>query len=528
MADEHKQPDMLEPLGPAYEALQRRLSDDGASWRAGLPSTERLEQRLKALASQEQRGQFAAEATKRSSGRLRLVKRPKGDPSMFQGRIRVLTAAVAVAAIVALFVLLFQNFAQNHSPTSTSPQTATAAATALPTSTPTPDQSYLLPVIAPSNPQTVYRLAPGDTPGVRLVFQASADGGASWHNFPLPAQSSGPQPILLVSPLDAQTVFVSLGGTFSNDTCVPYQSVHSSSTLSSGDNVCGLEYVSQDGGAHWAQLIFSSNELFGLFVRPTPADVGTISRLQVQGTRLYMVLGFLTSTTPSSGGIVSPRLVSSDDGGLTWQVADNDLFAPINKLCDAAPAPTGSTIFALLASADTCVGQPLTLWRSEDAGAHWTRVGQIKNNVDLGMVVVNSGNPAQPLLYLNAGSSICPANSYLASRPVSSICGGAPANLQVSADGGKTWQAAPKQGYPDEKLNPGHPWGVLSDGSVVFLVKDQFYSWKREASAWQRVGPAISGNFQYALVTTNASGHQTLWVVTSQGSSVYTLKGYPL
>ena len=531
MAHEQEQPNTSEPLGPAYEALQRRLLDDGAAWRAELQSTERLEQRLKTLMRQAQTTRPDAEAQERR-GRLRLIDRTKGDTSMLHGRLRTITAVVAIAAVVALFVVLFQGFGVGRGHSSTGSQNH-ATPTSSPTLTPTPQPNltYILPVIAPSDPQIVYRLMLANGSAVQLVLQASPDGGATWHNFALPAQSNGPQPNLFVSPLDARRVFLSIGGTLVNNACVP-QGVNGNSTLSSGNNVCGLQYVSPDGGAHWTQLHLASNAVLSYFALSTFNSATSIYPLQAQGTRLYAALGPWNTGAyiPNEAG---PSPVASDDGGLTWQEVDNGLPLTADTLCDTAPAPTGSTIFALLAPTSAtqgseCAGGALTLWRSDDAGAHWAKVGPITGNVDLGMTVVNNGNAAQPLLYLNAGSSVCPNNAYSTFSPDSGICGGSPTNLQVSADGGKTWHAAPTQGYPDQKLNPGHPLAVLSDGSVLFLVDSQFYTWKSGAASWRRLGPTASAGFQYALVTTASSGQQTLWVVASPGSSAYAIKSYTL
>jgi hypothetical protein len=514
-------------LGPADEALHRRLLDDGALWRAGLPSTERLEQHLKTLAPQEPITRPDA-AARSGRSRLRLIKRPKGDASMLHGRLRMITAVAAIAAVVVLFVVLFQGFGLGHGHTTGTSKTATPTLSPAPSPTPEPDQSYRLPVIAPSNPQIVYRMVLASGSAVQLVLQRSADGGASWHTFALPAQSNGPQPTIFVSPLDAQAVFVTLGGTLVNTSCVP-QRVGSSSTLSSGANGCGLQYLSQDGGAHWTQLRLPPNEILSGFSGGLVGDPqSSLHTLQAQGTRLYSTLGPWTSDGYGAGGSTSPQIVTSNDGGATWQVVDNGLPLTADTLCDVAPAPAGSTVFALLSSPTGCVAQPLTLWRSDDAGAHWAEVTRLQNDVLIGMAVVSSSNAAQPLLYLNTASSSCSSGAYIASSPLSGICNGAPTNLQVSADGGKTWQDAPTQGYPDSKLNPGLPRGVLSDGAVLFLVDFQFYTWKAGEAAWQQVGPSVSADFQYALVTWGSAGQQTLWVVMSSDSSNYVIKGYPI
>ncbi|HLW01504.1 MAG TPA: hypothetical protein VKT82_22800 [Ktedonobacterales bacterium] len=455
------------------------------------------------------------------------LKRPRARHA---ARLRTLTAVAAIAAIVVLFVVLFQGFGlgRNHPQTGSHP-TATPSQPMTPTPTPLPNQSYRVPIIAPSNPQIVYQLTPVSASASQLLLQRSTDGGASWHNFSLPAQSNGPLPILFVSPLDAQEVFVSLGGKLVNNTCVPQQTVGSNSTLSTGNQVCALQYFSQDSGAHWTQLHFPLGAILGAFSALNDfggTAFGSIRTLQAQGTRLYSALVAWVPSPYGSQETLHPKLVASTDDGLTWQSIENGLP---DTLCDYAPAPRGSTVFALVTTATApngCVGQPLTLWRSDDAGGHWARVGQVPDNVDFGMVV--SGTAAQPALYLNTASSSCPPSSYVTLNPASAICNGSPHNLHGSLDGGQTWHAAPTQGYPDPHSNPGVPLGVLSDGSALFLVDNQFYAWKFGAAAWQRVGPAVSGGFQYALVTVDSAGHNILWVVTAQGSGAFTIKSYPL
>ena len=118
----------------------------------------------------------------------------------------------------------------------------------------------------------------------------------------------------------------------------------------------------------------------------------------------------------------------------------------------------------------------------------------------MGMIAVSRGAGQTPLLYINMAQETCTTSPYL-SRPKSGSCGldASPANLQVSADGGKTWTAAPTRGFPlwqpgNTLQNPGAPLGVLNDGSVLFLANvaqdaDIFYAWKLGETSWQHVGP---------------------------------------
>jgi hypothetical protein len=454
--------------------------------------------------------------------------RPRGRRS---GPIKTLGAVAAIAAVVVLFVILFQGFlGHNHTQTGsqhpTPIPTVTPGQPQTPTATPQPPENYLAPVIAPSNPNLVYQLAPASASSSQLLLQRSADGGKTWQNFALPAQSIGAQPILFVSPLDAQRVFVSLAGKPVNNVCVPQQGVGSNATFSTGNPACGLQYISQDGGAHWTQLRFAFNGVLGVSWALTDFGgprFGSVHTLQAQGTRLYSSLVTWIPNSLDTWDTLDPKLVTSVDGGLTWQPIENGLP---NTLCDYAAAPAGSTIFALTTpGAMGCAGQPLSLWRSDDAGAHWTQAGRAPDNVDFGMVV--GGTAAQPVLYLNTASSACPPSSYASFSPASGICNASPTNLHASVDGGKTWHAAPTQGYPDAKTNPGSPLGVLSDGSALFQVDNRFYAWRSGASAWQRVGPTAS-NVQYALVTVDSGGHNTLWVVSAQDVGRFTIKSYTI
>jgi photosystem II stability/assembly factor-like uncharacterized protein len=330
--------------------------------------------------------------------------------------------------------------------------------------------------------------------------------------------------------LDAQTVFLSLGGTLVNNTCTLKPAVGSNSTLSGGDYMCVVQYLSQDGGAHWTRLQLPSNNVLGDFRSSlSHATADNIHAIQAQGMRLYAALvPSIPSYLSGSNASAAPRLVSSDDGGRTWQMVDQGLPLASDTLCDVVPAPTGSMLFAIVGKGCPGVATSVSLWRSDDAGAHWAKAAQLPDMYEYGMIAVKNGDAALPLLYVNMGRTCLSSNTSLASRPDSGSCGGAPTELRVSADGGKTWQSAPTKGYPDQNQNPGRPLDVLSDGSVLFLVQNQFYSWKAGAASWKHVGPTIPSGFKYALVTTNSAGQQTLWVVTVQDSFTYTIKHYAL
>ncbi|HEX6779248.1 MAG TPA: sialidase family protein, partial [Ktedonobacterales bacterium] len=526
MANEHDQFDPIEPLPQEFEALQRRLLRDGARWRAGLPSTERLEQQLDALARQEQISQRVLSASVQRRSGWRLVKGLEGESSMFHGRIRTFMAVIAIAAVVALFAFLFHGFAVAHTTTGSTPKSTMVPTPHGPGSTQqSQDNTWAAPQIAPSNPHVVYQLAQASA-SARLTLKRSDDGGKTWKTFAVPAGSSADNftPGIVVNPLNAQDVYLTVNGTRSGNGCQLTTIYSGQSSLSGGQNICDVQYLSRDGGAHWSVLQLPLPDALGDtsgFGWPSPLTSNSLSVFHAQGNRLYSVLGPYTE----NGAVLAAtaaRLVTSTDGGLTWQLIDANV-AGGTGICDYAPDPASATLFAITSEGCSSPGiSPLTLWRSDDAGAHWTQVGQLPNNTDLGMMVVSRSAGQQPLLYIDM-AQMTGSGAYAADFSGPQAGGGcidfSPSNLQVSADGGKTWQSAPTNGFPDAKGNPGKPLGVLSDGSLLFVVQSQssgdaFYTWKLGDASWQKVGPTLQA-VRYAFVSTStADGKQTLYAVT--------------
>jgi hypothetical protein len=259
--------------------------------------------------------------------------------------------------------------------------------------------------------------------------------------------------------------------------------------------------------------------VLGGFPSPTFHVLNDLHALQAQDNRLYAAL------TPTQGAVVTgPQLVTSTDGGLTWQEVDTGLPLTTQTLCDVAVTPTGSTILAVV---DTvCPSDEEDWWQSNDAGAHWS-VNTLRvaaQEVGLALVPQNSG--AAPLLYFSF--TVCGA-ARLASSPDSGGCGGSVLDLGVSDDGGKGFRSPPAKGYPNQNLDPGRPQGVRADGSVIFLVGNQFTAWKEGNVGWQNVGPAVADQVEYALVTGTGATHQTLWVVTTPDfGATFTIQGIAL
>lgn len=546
MTNQQEQPNTMEPLGPAYEVLQQRLLADGALWRAGLPSTERLEQRLNALARQgqgakEHHARPAAEASERRS-RLRLINETKGDFSVFHGRLRTIAAVATIAAVVALFAVLFYGFAGHGSKTGSSPGTPSASQT-----TTHSFNTYV--AVAPSNPNVLYRLAPANGASNPSLLARSTDGGATWRTFALPTVKGGTATpsVVFVSPLNPQDVFLTVTVTLSSGTpgaqrcpkSVTASGLSSYAALGGGPSYCEVEFLSRDGGAHWGQVHLPASA--------TPAALGDTSGyvypsvasslfsngatvFHVQGNRLYSTTNVdpgnpPTSSEAQSGGTI--RIVVSTDGGLDWSYADGALATNTQSICDYAATPSGSTLFAVTSAGCNVEGAPSAfLWRSDDAGAHWAKVEQLPGNVEMGMIAVSRDNGQSPLLYIDMAKETCTISPYI-SRPNAGSCGfdASPANLQVSADGGKTWTSAPTRGFPtfqgNTLQNPGAPLGVLSDGSVLFLAQqlqgpEGFYTWKLGETSWHQVGPSFNAVSSAFVVS---GGRNTACLVTGLQSN---------
>src|SRR5579885_488113 len=545
MADQNDPLPTREPLPPELEPLHRRLLDDGALWRARLPSAERLEDRLNLLTQQERRARLAAPARK-LPGRFRLIHRMKGKQDMLRGRLKTALAVATIAAVVVLFVVLFHGFTAGRGTQTGQPHTTTSTASSSPAGRSGQFTSYAglsnlkgLPEIAPGNPQVVYLLTT-DSSG-QLKLARTENEGKSWQDFALPAGKASDQfpPTFFVSPLDAHTVFLTVGGTRSGSTCVVSHTLGSDSTLSGGGNICALQYVSKDGGAHWSQVQFPASGIVGdtMILDEAIGQVNENNVLRPQGNRLYAAFGPYSQYNQLEGE-AGARLVVSNDGGSTWQFIDNGLTGA-GYICDIAPVPAGSTVFAITSDI-TCSaggGESLTLWRSDNAGAHWSQVGPLPGNTDQGMVAVSVGNGGQPLLYINAPTR--QGGGYLAStrpRTGNGALVDSPADLQVSIDGGKTWKSAPTQGFPDANANPGLPLGVLNDGSVVFAFITQqsgrpataFYAWKSGDTSWRKLTPGFLAVPQSVLGTSTGAGNQTLWIVTATSATTYSIQSFQL
>ncbi|MGH2487891.1 MAG: zf-HC2 domain-containing protein, partial [Ktedonobacterales bacterium] len=176
-------------------------------------------------------------------------------------RARNIAAVAAVVALVALATAIFQGFGGSHGAnksqvgnSTTTHKAALLAWKTVSTFAPDPSTGFNEVSVAPSDPSVAYR------GGANLTLQRSRDGGAHWTAVSVPTQDVNADPntnvTVLVSPLNANTVFVMLNGSDTNPKCptpTPGLSIGAKIVLSGGYS-CNFEYVSNDGGATWQSL----------------------------------------------------------------------------------------------------------------------------------------------------------------------------------------------------------------------------------------------------------------------------------
>jgi BNR/Asp-box repeat len=443
--------------------------------------------------------------------------------------LRMPLAAVAAVMVVGLLAATFVVFSHRPLP----PVGAAATPTPAPTLTPQPPQSWstvaslttttsfanALPAISPSDPRIVYEVTTNPQPALRRT----ADGGATWQMLPLPVQNASLLMQLYVSPLNPNVVVLHTDGYISQpsscntraDAWTPTSAgkpstgtlaVLSPASPRSGTAAC-TQFLSTDGGKSWTQTSAYFDN-----ARIIQDGAGVYGIFMVQGNRLYTYDNF-TCTSSAETYVCSGGLLVSLDGGVTWQQAP--IPAPAS-FCGVGMAPTGTVMFAITSS--DCVGDrnaDNTIWRSDDAGAHWIPMSHLQFSFVNNLLVVPNSGAAYPTVYLTTAS-----NSPIAESTATIQAGGAPFTLgfQISQDGGKTWSAVPTEGIP-----AGWPAGQViaqtSSGSAIALFGPanspvvNLYSWQPRSAGWQLVAP-VPPEFPTLYLVTPGQGSDTMWAVS--------------
>jgi hypothetical protein len=235
-----------------------------------------------------------------------------------------------------------------------------------------------------------------------------------------------------------------------------------------------------------------------------------------QGQRLYAKAYVNALSSP----LTATYLMTSVDGGATWTTASASIGDPT---CDARPAPTGNTVFAITDTANDCYSGS-KVWRSDDAGTHWMPVSHLALT-DEQMYVEGGSDKSTPVVYLFAATT----GPY----------GLNTTTLLVSLDGGSHWNPAPTSNKQLNLLGASQGYTALtSDGRLIAAFSadgsgndGRLYSWKVGDPRWTPIGPApqtvaTSRAVCFLAMPSPAGGPDALWFVTS--TSDLTMQFYRL
>jgi photosystem II stability/assembly factor-like uncharacterized protein len=228
-------------------------------------------------------------------------------------------------------------------------------------------------VIAPSNPQIVYA---GSGEGLQRPdlsvgngIYKSTDGGTSWTHLGL---RDGQQiASMALDPLDANRLFVAVLGH-------PY-----------GPNDERGIYRTLDGGATFQRALYVNENAGGFDVVLDPNNRDVVYATLWAARQAPWEIG-------ASFEIAGSALFKSTDGGTTWTPLTSGLPARIGRTV-VAVAPNNSNVVYVYADVEAKGDDSGTLYRSDDAGAHFTKVNDAdeiaQRGDDLVSLAVDPQNP---------------------------------------------------------------------------------------------------------------------------------------
>lgn len=467
-------------MTPELEPLHRRILSDSEMWRSTLPDIAPLEEQVAMLSARLRERDSRLPRTYSTREEPIVFDTPNpvhvDTPSDTRSRSttprsgpRTLLAGGTALALVALFAIFFvalphggKTSGPGSSPSTAVKGTPTVAPAHSGTWLPLTHLSHLagVPIVSPANPSVVYE-------DDHAHLRRSADGGKTWSDLPLPSDfPSGDSYTwldLFVSPLDANTVWATANLVNPNNpTSCPFATTFAftgGNALYGGSVPCQVQHVSTDGGTTWKLIKLP----FAFMLGTNSADrmAGNVyfqysAPPQAQGHLIYT----MTDDGPLAASATDAHLAVSADGGATWQDASTRLTGAGHHVCTfgAVPVPTSSTVFAVTSDAGCgpdYSNSAQSLWRSDDAGAHWTQVTLPANRIVLSLAATGG---ARPTLY--AAMPSLSGNSH------AGITSAAATEIFASTDGGTTWHGAPAAGVPVHATTAG-PMVTLSDGSIV-------------------------------------------------------------
>jgi hypothetical protein len=561
-----------DPLPPELEPLHRRVLQDSALWRSGLPGTEALARQVTSLS---QRKPESRQFSYRIREELQMpdpthTELPQTAPTRpatviphaAHARARGLVAGGAALVLVALFAAFFAllphggHTGMDGGAVSThTTATATTATSRSGQWQPVASLTHTagIPVISPVNAKVVYEIANG-------AVRRSADGGATWTNLPnpreFPAGDTAQWMDLFVSPFSADTLWTTANLTHPNGAIncpVGYPTAYTGGNSAQdggtvyeaampigGSIPCQVQNVSTDGGHTWklvklsfAFMLGSASPDAGVFnfsdqYSATPQIQGN----QIQNNRMYT----LTSDGPLASSASGGHVAMSSDGGATWQDASAQLTSAGLDICDVAAVAVGSTLFAV-ANANGCGIDGATapaLWRSDDAGRHWRQVTLPPDRFIIRVMAL--GGPGQPTLYAQTASL---SHSHAANTAA------LPTDIFASTNGGQTWKQAPSQGVPAGVIGSGPMIVIGPENGLIVPFFTQlntanqlaytFDKWDPGASTWVEMphsALSLSGVAQLQqLPVPSASGNEiAIWLTVPDSSdpqsSTYSVETY--
>lgn len=363
---------------------------------------------------------------------------------------------------------------------------------------------------APGHPDVLYACA--IAPGVPVQYRSvqtvlrSADAGATWQDIGKRAQMSrGCE--LVVNPTDSYEVYVA------TDANPP-----TSTTVSS----YVLEHTS-NGGDSW-ETIHPTVEVPGL--NTALAWQGT--QLSFAGNRLYSLQALPISSTPTPQGpggwypTLLSRLITSTDGGYSWQVLDTRLA--VSGL--TATAYTVNSVHPAIVYELTLVPvepgtgfPPMELYQSANDGQTWQSVlRQIPNPGGPPSIQILTGSENADVVYLT--NTRCPATQafHAGSGPLAKPFAGSPYSVCMSSDAGKSWRTVLAPSQFAQTIGG----GVIDQQGRLYAQTPlsgaaEIWRYDPAAATWSKVTQAPQEGSVLAATPTGAHATTVLWLMTTNG-----------